>query len=294
MKTEWIPNINIGEDYDLAYQDATIHFDKLGKLADFFGRDMPMHLHSEYCQFHFVQSGKTLFNIDQNTYQTQGKALFYTPSSTPHAFWTEPDAPGFVITMHRLVLEEIIEQLNIDRTTLYMPLVLHSEQTDTPQWQTIETLFSLLRNEWHEQRALQYPAMVSILKLLIITMVRLSEAKSPKNQHKHTEVTLFRKFSHLVESHYIEHRNVSFYCEHLHLNESRLHYICKKIAGSSPKQIINGRVILEAKRLLSHTNLSLSEISYHLNMLEPSYFSRFFMRKTGLSPTDFRNQQSNQ
>lgn len=289
MTKEWIPNIDIGQDYDLKYKDETVHFDKLGKLADFFGRDMPMHLHAEYCQIHLVQAGKTFFNIDQNTYETQGKALFFTPSSTPHAFWTEPDAPGFVITLHASVLESITDRLQAFHNIFYLPIVLEERHTAAQEWFRIEQLFDLLKYEWSQQHKLYREAIDSILQLLIVHLLRLSGSQHPRHQNSQAEILSFRAFSRLVESHFVEERRITFYCEALQINESRLNYICNKIADASPKKIINGRIILEAKRLLSHTNKNLTEIAYTLGFIDPSYFSRFFYKNTQITPSDFRN-----
>ena len=52
--------------------------------------------------------------------------------------------------------------------------------------------------------------------------------------------------------------------------------------------MIKQQIVMEAKRLLAHTNLSVSEIIQHLNMEDLSYFSRMFKHATGLSPSAFR------
>ncbi|WP_417506939.1 helix-turn-helix domain-containing protein [Marinomonas gallaica] len=290
MTKEWIPNIDLGQDYDSKYKDETVHFDKLGKLADFFGRDMPMHLHAEYCQIHLVQAGKTFFNIDQNTYETQGSALFFTPSSTPHAFWTEPNAPGFVLTMHASVLASITDRLQAFNNIFFLPIVIEERHTTQAAWRKIEQIFDLLKYEWIGQSKLHSEAIEAILQLLIIHLLRLSGSQHPRYQNNQAEILSFRAFSRLVETHFVDERRITFYCDQLKINESRLNYICNKITDTSPKKIINGRIILDAKRLLSHTNMNLTEISYTLGFMDPSYFSRFFYKNTQSTPTEFRNE----
>ena len=290
MNKEWIPNINLGQDYDSEYRDAPIHFDKLGKLADFFGRDMPMHLHADFCQIHFIQSGKTLFNIDQNTFSSKGCALFYTPAATPHAFWTEPEAPGYVITLHSSVLQQCLEQLTTysHYNRLLMPMMLEARHLEAKTWHPIPSIFELIKDEWQQSALYNREALEALLQLLFINMLRLSGVQQPRFQHSQAEVQSFRKFSQLLEQHYRHEKRISFYCEQLNINENRLHYLCKKISDTSPKKMINGRILLEAKRLLSHTNMNLTEIAYTLGYNDPSYFSRFFMRATGVTPSDFR------
>ncbi|MBR7890048.1 helix-turn-helix domain-containing protein [Marinomonas sp. A79] len=295
MTKEWIPNINIGQDYDIAYQDATIHFDVLGKMADFFGRDMPMHLHADYCQIHLILSGNTLFNIDQNVFQTDSGGAFYTPPATPHAFLTEPTAPGYVITIHSTHLQKIFSELNSysNLNALLMPFHLDRQKgagPNTSSWGELVNLFDMLKTEWYRDSQYKLDSIEAIVKLIMITMLRLSGYEQPKKQHSQTEILCFRHFSTLLETHFLTAKHISFYCNELNINESRLNYLCKKITGISPKKMINGRILLEAKRLLSHTNKNTNEIAYTLGYLDPSYFSRFFVKNTGMSPTSFRQQ----
>ncbi|MEL0637555.1 helix-turn-helix domain-containing protein [Marinomonas sp. TI.3.20] len=295
MTKEWIPNIDIGQDYDASYNDAIIHFDKLGHMADFFGRDMPMHLHAQFCQIHLVKTGKTLFNIDQNNYETNGCAIFYTPPATPHAFLTEPSSPGYVITIHSSFLQTIMSHLDAYRIndSLLMPFCISQEDSDadrTSHWDAMSNLFAMLKHEWKLNTQYKSEAIEGIVTLIFINMLRLCDAPQAKKQHNHSEVQSFRAFSTLVENHFSSKKQTSFYCEQLNINDSRLHYICKKIANISPKKIINGRALLEAKRLLSHTNMNLTEISYTLGYIDPSYFSRFFIKNIGVSPSEFRQK----
>ena len=299
MKKEWIPNITIGQDYDVAYKDATIHFDVLGKMADFFGRDMPMHLHAEYCQIHLIRSGKTLFNIDQNVYETQDCAAFYTPPATPHAFLTEPTAPGYVITIHNTHLQKIMAELNAysHHNSLLMPFHIDQQKDLQPEqkhWEQLLNLFEMLKLEWSRSSLYQHDSIEAIVKLILISMLRLSGTEQPQKQHNQSEILCFREFSTLLEHHFLTEKNIQFYCEALQINESRLNYLCNKITKLSPKKMINGRILLEAKRLLSHTNKNLTEIAYTLGYLDPSYFSRFFLKKTGMSPSDFRKHYRNE
>ena len=290
MSKEWIPNINIGQDYDSTYRDASIHFDKLGKLADFFGRDMPMHLHADYCQIHYIQTGNTLFNIDQNSFATQGGAVFYTPASTPHAFLTEPEAPGYVLTAHTSLIQTFLDRLDrySNNNLLLMPICLAQQSLKPDEWQPVASIFELMMGEWRHQSDFKLEALESLFEFLLIQLLRLADTKSPRYQHTHGEVVTFREFSQLVEKHFVEQKQLTWYCEALNINENRLNYICRKIAQVSPKKIINGRNLLEAKRLLSHTNMNLTEIAYTLGYLDPSYFSRFFIKHTAMTPSEFR------
>jgi AraC-like DNA-binding protein len=67
----------------------------------------------------------------------------------------------------------------------------------------------------------------------------------------------------------------------------------QKKSGKSAGELIRQRVLLEAKRLLAHTKLSVSEISFKLGFEDNSYFGRFFKKYNGLTPERFRINQLN-
>jgi AraC family transcriptional activator of pobA len=76
----------------------------------------------------------------------------------------------------------------------------------------------------------------------------------------------------------------------LGVTQPRLRVACLKVAGLPPTQMIQRRVLLEAKRALLYSNMTVSEAAYYLGFNDPAYFSRFFARATGQSPRSFRNQ----
>ncbi len=65
-----IPNIDIGQVYDQRYADAEVHYEALGNLADFFGRNMPVHRHDRFFQVHYVKSGTVRVYLDDELMET--------------------------------------------------------------------------------------------------------------------------------------------------------------------------------------------------------------------------------
>ena len=83
-------------------------------------------------------------------------------------------------------------------------------------------------------------------------------------------------------------RTVRSYAVKMGVSTGHLSNTIKSMTGLPPKKMIKQQIVMEAKRLLAHTNLSVSEIIQHLNMEDLSYFSRMFKHATGLSPSAFR------
>lgn len=114
-----------------------------------------------------------------------------------------------------------------------------------------------------------------------------------KNTHPMTYSQLSQRFIHfhkLVEQHFAEWSHVSDYAHYLNCTEKTLTRASIEATGMTAKAFISARMILEAKRLLVHTDQSVSHIAEHLNFKEATHFSKFFKREMGYTPSDFREQ----
>lgn len=84
--------------------------------------------------------------------------------------------------------------------------------------------------------------------------------------------------------------SIGEYAERLGVSTATLYRAVKRSTGKTPLAWIDEAVVAEAKALLSHTDLTVNEIGARVGVLDPSYFSRFFRKKVGLSPVDFREK----
>lgn len=97
-----------------------------------------------------------------------------------------------------------------------------------------------------------------------------------------------REFMNLVNKHHTKQKGVNFYAGELNITANYLNMLSRQILGKNAGEVISLRVMLEAKRLLYHTALDVSQIAFDLGFEDPSYFSRFFRKTENNSPTEFR------
>jgi len=102
---------------------------------------------------------------------------------------------------------------------------------------------------------------------------------------------LHARFRELVERDVGTAHDVGHYARELGYSPRTLARATRTAAGESPKQIIQGRLALEARRLLAHSELPVSAIGARLGFRDPSNFSTFFTKVTGEVPTAFRRRQ---
>jgi AraC-like DNA-binding protein len=100
---------------------------------------------------------------------------------------------------------------------------------------------------------------------------------------------LFSRFKNMVTEYHTQSRNAQDYASRLGVSYKHLSTICKYATGDTPKSFIDDYLILEIKRQLSISDLSIKELTYHFNFDEPTNFLKFFKKHTGLTPSRFRN-----
>lgn len=289
-----IPNINIGQDYDNRYKDADIHYEALGNLAKFFGRTMRMHRHDRYYQVHYVKTGSAHVCLGEEQYQVEAPLFFITPPAIPHAFITEEESDGHVLTIRQQFIWSLLDELpelkvNVKRMPICvsiktLPLELQQEATH------LGYLLDYLREEVYESKIGLSIAQQSLVRLIFISLFRLADhAKQPNTQPiYHQSLNLFRAFNELVEVSYKEHCALKYYAKKMAITEAKLNEVCRQIANISPKQIIVDRLMQEAKYLLLFSASSVRDIGYQLGFDDPAYFTRFFSRESKMTPKNYR------
>jgi AraC-like DNA-binding protein len=97
-------------------------------------------------------------------------------------------------------------------------------------------------------------------------------------------------FRNILNEHFKVQKTVGFYASSLNITENRLYHATQRILGKNPKQVINERLVLEAKRLLAHSDKPVKEICFDLGFEEPSNFNQFFKKYSGMTPNEFRSK----
>lgn len=134
-------------------------------------------------------------------------------------------------------------------------------------------------------------ALRSYLRLWLICAKRIAERERPQHNQP-SGFYLTRRFLTLVEQNYQKNLSVKSYAERLEVSAGHLSATVKQNMNKTAGEIIRERLLIEAKRLLHYSELTVSDIAFRLNFEDPSYFARFFRKYTGVTPTDFRQGNS--
>ncbi len=108
-------------------------------------------------------------------------------------------------------------------------------------------------------------------------------------QNRKRGADLVSQFYMLVNRYYTRHREVAFYAEKLNITTDYLHKLISEADSLSPKEWINYNLIAAIKVYLTNTSLSIKNIASELNFEDVSYMCRFFRKRVGVPPLEYRN-----
>ncbi|MES2279075.1 MAG: AraC family transcriptional regulator [Bacteroidota bacterium] len=167
---------------------------------------------------------------------------------------------------------------------LFVPL-------NVPAQQKLQLLTDVFIQEFSTSDNIQHDMLLMLLKRLIIYVTTLAKSGyAPTKKLQDERFHIIRKFNLLVEGHFKTEHSVSFYADRLFKSPKTLANLFAIFNQKTPSQIIQERIIIEAKRLLFYTDKSIKHITFELGFEDLAYFSSFFKKNTGVSPSDFRNR----
>jgi AraC family transcriptional regulator, transcriptional activator of pobA len=138
---------------------------------------------------------------------------------------------------------------------------------------------------------------LAVIRLLLSTLFTMIESERKKidkdeNHFFSTQNITFRNFLKILEENFRRPEGVEFYAEKLFMSARNLNLICHNILHKSVSEILETRKLIEAKNLLISTDKTITEIGFELGYNEKSYFTTVFKKKSGQTPTEFRNEMS--
>ena len=162
---------------------------------------------------------------------------------------------------------------------------------DMKTGQDIERIFELIFEEGHQQRRNKNELIaLKILELIILCDRQVQPADSKAGDYYSP---LLIQYIDLINDHYKEHHTTGYYAGKLNIHPNSLNATAKRYLDQSAKEILDTKLISEAKYLLFNTSLSAKEIAYEIGFNSPSHFFRFFKRYTGNSPLHYRQKHLN-
>ncbi len=293
-----IPDIHIGRVYDQRDPECEIHYETFGRLADFFGRNTPPHRHYCFFQVHLLMRGSIRLNLDGQVYYGQAPLIIFTPPTIPHSFYSEEDTDGHVLTVRQEVVRGWYKAMpgQWPEALLREPAFLELGSLPAASVRDFEGLVAsveLLQKEAGRDAKGHLALLLTLGESAFIHLSRLLLARDPgavQRTERAEDLRVFLSFCDLVEAHFRDHLTLTEYAGRLSVTEARLNDICRRMAERPSKEVVHERLLQEARRLLRYSAVPVTEICYQLGFADPAYFSRFFTKRTGVPPSQYRRE----
>lgn len=240
----------------------------------------------------WFQKGNPTHLVDFNPVKVKPDTLLFLNKDTVQRFDNKGDFDGKAILFTDSFFCKTKTDTKFLRSSiLFNDLFSVSQIELSKPASLIADLFHLMETELlNEKDVLQS----DILKNLLHNLLLLSERERRKQDFteikKGADLDYVMLFKDLLEINYHKFKQVRNYAKLISVTEKRLNQATTKVLDKSPKQMIDEKVMLEAKRLLAHTNESVKEIGFELGFEEPTNFIKFFRKHSQSTPVEFREQ----
>lgn len=155
----------------------------------------------------------------------------------------------------------------------------------------LNIVLNLMEQEFLKKKdAAHYHVLHNLLHVFLLQLEREMKNQGFEEIRPSVNLDYLMLFKDLLEENFRNEKSVNKYAADLSISEKQLNKACTIILDKKPKQIINERILLEAKRLLVHSNQSIKEIAYHLGYEEPTNFIKNFRKHTEITPSEFRER----
>lgn len=234
------------------------------------------------------ESGSGIHRIDNTDHEIKPRQVQMVSPGQVHHWEFGPEIKGKELIINRALTETFSSKLQFSFTQFIQHAVLN---LDSKTFKQLNAEFLSIKTELGSTSV--FTELINARCRLITLMITLWAKDKFGDVVTYQSNPLSFKFHSLVEHHYRTQKSVSFYANHLCITPNYLGIICRKQFHMSALEMIQERVLLEAKRLLHSSAMSIKEIAFHLGFKNLVYFSYFFKTKTTLTPSEYRSLMQN-
>jgi len=245
------------------------------------------HNHDFYLLLYITKGGGEHI-IDFRSYPMSPGSFFLMTPGQVHHWKLKEGTVGFIIFFHHSFYKMQSQDSNLLMFPFFHalnanPHLILNEQ----QRHVIDFVVDQMFTEFTTSSTADLRILRNYLEILLL---KLSADFPVKEQEDFVNSASFkiRKLEQLVEKNFMRMKEPRQYADLMNLSPSYLNSICKQAIGKTLTDIISDRILLEAKRLFSYTDLNVTQVASRLNFSDASYFTRFFKKHTNLTPEQFK------
>ncbi|PWJ56932.1 AraC-like DNA-binding protein [Dyadobacter jejuensis] len=237
----------------------------------------------------FISKGTATHRLDFNEYTLQSGQCLIIAKDQIHAFDPSMEYEGTLLIFTDTFLFRYLAPAVLGKITWLFNYHSHTSQYDTfPHFSPLLEMVHDIQNRGTIKNP--SPILASLLSVMLLEF----EAHTPTSHNdpllNTEEIKIFEMFRTEVVTHYRHNRNANYFAQKLGISYKHLNEICKTFTQTTAKSFIDQYIILEAKRHLNTSALSIKEITYLCGFDEPTNFQKYFKKMTNETPRKFRSR----
>jgi len=243
--------------------------------------------------FGICLAGSTTVSLNLTTFKLErGNILIVSPGSIVRFVHSSDDFEGYMTAFSLCLIKDI----DIDSIIPFYSKIVDEPLVKLTEEQLERIVFccdqikarSLINDTPYFKEIIKH--MILVLFYEISSVYERGKVSLPQNFSKGE--TILKNLRNLIIHNYRMQRSVKFYADQLGLTAKHISAVTKELCGMTVGEIIDEAVIFGAKIQLMYSEMSVNEVSEHLNFPNPSFFTRFFKHHTGMTPKEFRKSIS--
>jgi len=248
------------------------------------------HRHSFYHLVLFTD-GAGSHTIDFESFEVKPGQIYFMIPGQVHSWHFDGFTDGYIINFSESFIQSFVLQPGYLNNFSFFSGSLKDAVINLPadSFDVVKALFEGILSEIIKP-AQSGSDMVRLLMLQMFIHINRLNAKQDITGKLTYNQTLLKNYQNLIEQHYTNIKLPKDYAELLYITPNHLNAVCKDLLGLSAGELIRNRTLLEAKRLLTNPQLSISDIAFKLNFSDNSYFTKFFKKTENTTPEEFRKR----
>lgn len=247
------------------------------------------HAHNNQFQVFVIIEGNTNLLYNQDVYHIKDPAFITIPKNTDHGFEHLSELKGWIISLSDNVLEHMVK-----REAEVVQALETFQVTKIVAGEYSEVVFNNMLDCIDEYRSTSIGRLLMLEHLVGQLIVHLRRLPAELQQRifiaNNASIIYYRRFTQLIRQSLNYKKTIEEYAADLKITSGHLSRICNSVAFKAPRELIMDYYITQAQLLFADGEKTIAEVSYDLGFDDPSYFSRVFKRKIGLTPNEFRKK----
>ncbi|WP_343744125.1 AraC family transcriptional regulator [Chitinophaga sp.] len=234
-----------------------------------------------------VEEGSSRHWVDMHPYTLKADTFYFTTPHQVHVKEEQEPMKGMVLYFTEGFLDAAANQQIRQLPVIQNPDNGHEMPLEKEDVAYVRDIMLRMAEEYEQRPDWHSTMLQAYLHVLLIYLSRLYTRQFTTSE-KRPGRQLLKKFLGLIESNYTQHHEVAAYAGLLNITAGHLGDVVREQSGRSAIEHIHARLLLEARRMLFHTDSSIKEIAFALGFEDASYFNRFFKRGCQQTPLAFR------